>query len=153
MGDIQPIRHDAKIPVSDLNEIVKASNQVKNLTTDGIIQVQRTSNAIGLSINLGVLIPKLPKTTAPTGTSTNPKALASSGATANTDSYDITAPGVDGSSNPYYGCSYVPFRLYWDGTIGHDVYEFTRTVTVDSLGNLVTVTVETRSTAFGTGNC
>lgn len=82
------------------------------------------------------------------GTHENPKVLASTGETADTEVWD-----VDDQPDGYDGVEFKPFRLYWSGTSGNPVYQFIRTPTYDSTGRLVHVSAEVRSTAFSTGNC
>jgi hypothetical protein len=45
------------------------------------------------------------------------------------------------------------FRLYWSGTSGDPVYQFTREAKYDSKGALLHVGPEVRSVAFGTDTC
>jgi len=82
------------------------------------------------------------------GTHDNPKVLGGSGDTADTEEWD-----VDGQEEGCDGVQFSPIRLYWSGTSGDPVYQFIRTPTYDSIGRLVHVPAEVRSTAFGTGNC
>jgi hypothetical protein len=81
-------------------------------------------------------------------THANPKVLPGSGANADTTEWD-----VDNQPAGYDGVQFVPFRLYWSGTTGDPVYQFIRTPTYDSLGRLVHVSAEVRTTAFATGPC
>ncbi len=70
----------------------------------------------------------------------NPKVLASSGASANADTWDI-----DTDAATYDGVQYVASRMYWSGTAGDSVYYYTRTATHDAAGRLVAVSAETRT--------
>lgn len=82
------------------------------------------------------------------GTSVNPKILSGTGATADTETWDITdqPEGCDGVTVLWH-------RTYWSGTSGDPVYLFTRTGTFDSAGRLVAVSAEERLELFGTGAC
>ncbi|MFB3893596.1 MAG: hypothetical protein ACE15C_16405 [Phycisphaerae bacterium] len=82
------------------------------------------------------------------GTHNNPKVLGGSGDTADTEEWD-----VDDQEAGNDGVKFSAMRLYWSGTSGDPVYQFIRTPTYDSIGRLVHVSAEVRSTAFGTGNC
>lgn len=83
----------------------------------------------------------------PSAAAGNPKVLASTGATANTDTWDITNQGS------YSGVRWKAFRLYWSGTEGQPILAFVREATYAADGRLVAVSAETQSTAFGTGPC
>jgi len=82
------------------------------------------------------------------GDVTNPVVLGGSGVTADTATWDI-----DNQPIGYHGVQFNAIRLYWSGSSGDPVYQFIRTPTYDSLGNLVAVSAEVRSTAFDTGPC
>lgn len=75
--------------------------------------------------------------------------VAGTGAAAQTDTWNINnqPSGKQGVSVAAW------FRLYWSGTSGDPVYQFVRSGTYDSAGNLIAVSAETRSTAFTTGDC
>ncbi|MCK4625175.1 MAG: hypothetical protein KAV00_07690 [Phycisphaerae bacterium] len=82
------------------------------------------------------------------GTHENPKVLAGSGETADTEEWD-----VDNQETGYDGVEFKALRLYWSGNSGDPVYQFIRTPTYDSIGRLVAVSAEVRSVAFNTGPC
>jgi hypothetical protein len=72
-----------------------------------------------------------------------------SGDTANTTTWDITA-----QPSGYAGVRVEKwFRLYWSGSSGDPVYQFTREAKYDSCGALIYVGPEIRSVAFGTDTC
>lgn len=83
-----------------------------------------------------------------TGTHENPKVLGGSGATADTEEWD-----VDNQETGYDGVEFKVLRLYWSGNSGDPVYQFIRTPTYDSIGRLVAVSAEVRSVAIDTGPC
>ena len=74
---------------------------------------------------------------------------AGSGSAAETTTWDIN------SQPSGYGGVLVEqwFRLYWSGTSGDPVYQFTREARYDSKGALLYVGPEVRSVAFGTDTC
>jgi len=84
----------------------------------------------------------------PVGSSGDPKVLGGSGETA-----DDTPWAIDAQEPGYHGVQFTPMRLYWSGVSGEPVYQFIRTPTYDSLGALVAVSAEVRSSAFDTGPC
>ena len=82
------------------------------------------------------------------GSSIDPTVLASTGESANTDTWDITAQAAGKD-----GVQWVAFRIFWSGVSGEPIYQYIRTPTYDSHGRLVAVSVEARSTAFATAAC
>ena len=81
-------------------------------------------------------------TTGPTSGSV--KSLASSGATANTDTWSVT----EGT-----GVRFTATRLYWTGTEVDPILTFTRQTTYDATGRLTAVSAESLSASFATGPC
>ena len=82
------------------------------------------------------------------GTSVDPAILVQSGESANTDEWEI-----DNQPEEKDGVKWAAFRLFWSGVSGEPVYQYIRTPTYDSLGNLVAVSAESRTTAFATDDC
>jgi hypothetical protein len=115
----------------------------------------------GVGIQLSDQYDEPPTLLVDDGTSENPKVLESSGASANTDTWDIEIDALGSTQSPHSegspcatdGVEWVAFRLYWSGTEGDSVYQFIRTPTYDSAGRLVAVSAEEMSEAFDTAAC
>ena len=66
---------------------------------------------------------------------------------------ETTTWSIDAQPSGYDGVKFTAMRLFWSGVTAEPIYQFIRTPTYDSVGRLVAVSAEVRSTAFGTGPC
>lgn len=70
------------------------------------------------------------------------------------DTADTTTWNINSQPSGYGGVRVEKwFRLYWSGTSGDPVYQFSREAKYDSKGALLYVGPEVRSVAFGTDTC